>query len=97
MPAVALVVGWATMLPIAALRHRSGTEFAGPVPEDPPSLTLSEQFGFDFQLAEAEPAEPADTRAAKPVPVELHHATSVGLLYPADWSTARSFLSSGAR
>ena len=68
-PAVALVVGSATMLPIAALRHRGGTEFAGPVPEDPPSLILREQFGFDFRLPETEPAEPADTRAAKPVRV----------------------------
>ena len=80
-PAVALVVGSATMLPNAALRHRSGTEFAGPVPEDPPSLTLSEPFGFDFRLAETEPAEPAATRAAKPVRVQWHHATSVGLQY----------------
>ena len=80
-PAVALVVGSATMLPIAALRHRGGTEFAGPVPEDPPSLILREQFGFDFRLSETEPAEPADTPAAKPVRVEWHHATSVGLQY----------------
>ena len=80
-PAVALVVGSATMLPIAALRHRGGTEFAGPVPEDPPSLILREQFGFDFRLSETEPAEPAVTPAAKPVRVEWHHATSVGLQY----------------
>jgi murein endopeptidase len=80
-PAVALVVGSATMLPIGALRHRSATELAGPLPEDPPSLTFLEQFGVDFHLPETEPAEPAGTRAAKPVRVEWHHATPVGLQY----------------
>jgi hypothetical protein len=80
-PAVALVVGSAIMLPTAALRHRGGTEFVAPLPEDPPSLTLPEQQRLDLRLLKQEPAQPAHTRAAKPVRVEWHHATSVGLQY----------------
>jgi hypothetical protein len=80
-PAVALVVGSAIMLPTAALRHRGGTEFVGPLQEDPPSLTLPEQQRLDLRLLKQEPAQPAHTRAAKPVRVEWHHATSVGLQY----------------
>jgi Penicillin-insensitive murein endopeptidase len=79
-PAVALVVGSSTMLPIAAFRHRGGGEDAGPLLEDPPSLT----FGLDdfgFRLPEPEPDARADERATGPVRVEWHHATSVGLQY----------------
>jgi murein endopeptidase len=82
-PAVALVLGSATMLPIAALRHRGGTELASSPAEDPPSLTLHEQMRLDLRLPKTEPAKPAraHARAAKPVRVEWHHATSVGLQY----------------
>ena len=80
-PAVALVVGSATMLPIRALRHHGATEFVGPLPEDPPSMMLPEQLGLDLRLVEKEPAQPAGTGAAPPVRVQWHHATSVGLQY----------------
>ena len=50
-PAVALVLGSATMLPISALRHGSGGQDAGPLQEDPPSLT------FRFDLAGLEVPE----------------------------------------
>jgi murein endopeptidase len=82
-PAVALVIGSATMLPIAALRHRGGTEFAGPLPEDLPTLTFPEQLDFVLRLPKPEPAKPANphARVEKPVRVEWHHATSVGLQY----------------
>jgi murein endopeptidase len=80
-PAVAFVVGSATMLPIGGLRHRGGNELAGPFPEDPPTLISLEQFGSDFRLLETEPAESTDTHGAKPVRVAWHHASSIGLQY----------------
>ena len=78
-PAVALVLGSATMLPIAALRNRSPGQEAGPLLEDPPSLTFrADEFGF--RLPE-KPDPAVDAPAARPVRVEWHHATSVGLQY----------------
>lgn len=75
-PAVALVVGSATMLPIGVLRHRGGPE-AAPLPEDPPSLTFR-LADFGFQLPDrAQHAPPAE----KPVQIEWRRATSVGLQY----------------
>jgi hypothetical protein len=79
-PAVALVLGSTTMLPIAALRHRGGGEDAGPLLEDPPSLTFRlDEFGF--RLPERKPEARPDASATGPVRVEWHHATSVGLQY----------------
>ncbi len=85
-PALALVVGSATTLPIAAFGHRSGEQDAAPVLEDPPSLT----FGLDdfgFRLPERTPKPPPKVHARvaqpamEPVRVKWHHATSVGLQY----------------
>src|SRR6188508_1555964 len=54
-PAVALVLGSATMLPIAALRHGSAGA-AGPLLEDPPSLTFrADEFGFHLPRKPALP------------------------------------------
>jgi len=78
-PAVALVLGSATMLPIAALRHRAAAQDLGPLLEDPPSLTFrADEFGF--QLPE-KPAPPVKAPKTEPVRVEWHHARSVGLQY----------------
>jgi murein endopeptidase len=78
-PAVALVLGSATMLPIAALRQRAGAEEIGPLLEDPPSLTFrADEFGF--QLPE-KPAPPVPAPKAEAVRVEWHRAQSVGLQY----------------
>jgi Penicillin-insensitive murein endopeptidase len=76
-PAVALVVGSATMLPIAALRHRSGAQEFGPLLEDPPSLTLRVH---DFQFQPPEKTAPVESAPQMPR-VEWRHATSVGLQY----------------
>lgn len=89
-PAVALVLGSATMLSISALRHGSGGQDAGPLQEDPPSLT----FRFDFSRLEVpeapalrkgassrKPAARKLARAAEFGKVEWHRATSVGLPY----------------
>ncbi len=76
-PAVALVVGSATMLPIAALRHRSGAHEVGPLLEDPPSLTLRVH---DFQFQPPEQTAPVERAPSMPK-VEWRHATSVGLQY----------------
>jgi hypothetical protein len=77
-PAVALVVGSATMLPIAALRHRAA---AGerPLQEDPPSLTFRVE-DFQFRLPEL-PATAKPVPSPEPVQVEWRRATSVGLQY----------------
>ena len=85
-PALAVVVGSATTLSIAALRHREGGADVAAVLEDPPSLT----FGLDdlgFRLPEKQPKPTpkpdarARDRATEPIPVKWHHATSVGLQY----------------
>ena len=76
-PAVALVLGSSTMLPIAALRQRSGALDAGPLTEDPPSLTFRLD-DFAFQL----PVRRADVEATtETAQVDWHRATSVGLQY----------------
>jgi murein endopeptidase len=79
-PAVALLVGSATMLPIYALRHGGG-QGARPLAEDPPSLTFRL-----FEVPEAPaPRKQAPSRqpaAASELPrVEWGRATSVGLPY----------------
>lgn len=76
-PAVALVVGSATMLPIAALRQREGV--SGPLLQDPPSLTFRVE-DFQFRLPE-KPAPPAAEPAPKPVQIEWRQATSLGVQY----------------
>ena len=74
-PAVALVLGSATMLPIGALRQRgAGAEV--PLAEDPPSLTFRVDE-FRFQLPEKAPPVPE----VRPTTVEWRRATSVGLQY----------------
>jgi murein endopeptidase len=78
-PAVALVLGSATMLPIAALRHRASPQELAPLLEDPPSLTFrADEFGF--QLPE-KPAPPVKEPKTEAVRVEWHHARSVGVQY----------------
>jgi murein endopeptidase len=88
-PAVALVLGSATMGPIWAFRQSAGAAGAGPLPEDPPSLT----FQFDGLRAVVSEAPVPRTRSSserKPARklahtaftrVEWHRATSVGLPY----------------
>ena len=76
-PAVALVLGSATMLPIGALRHRSGGA-AVPLPEDPPSLTFRLD---DFQFRPPERTPAAEVEAPEPARVAWRRATSVGLQY----------------
>ena len=79
-PAVALVVGSATMLPIAAFRSREGAD-AGVLPEDPPSLTFRID-DFSFRLPEPEPKPDARAQAERSsAHVEWRRATSVGLQY----------------
>ena len=87
-PAVALVLGSATMLPIAALRG-SG-QSPGPLEEDPPSLTFRLD-DFRFKLPEAPVARtkavarPGDGNAlaagGRAVQIEWRQATSVGAPY----------------
>ena len=88
-PAVALVLGSATMLPIAASQH-FGAQDAGPLLEDPPSLTFRFELGalgipeapFLRQGAPSvKPAEHNLARASELGKVEWHHATSIGLPY----------------
>jgi murein endopeptidase len=82
-PAVALLVGSATMLPIAALRHRGGIPEPDPLLEDAPSLTFRLDW-LRFQPPQPSPEktkpEP-DPKARVPVRVHWHHATSIGLQY----------------
>ncbi len=78
-PAVALVVGSATMLPIAALRNRGGQELE-PLLADPPSLTFRLE-DFSFHLPEKSAAAPEPAKAAEPVEIEWRRGTSVGLQY----------------
>ncbi len=86
-PAVALVLGSATMLPVAALRSGNGHK-AGALQEDPPSLT----FRFDVGRLDVPGTEPLRTAAASAKgaaaalartkefeKVAWHRATSVGL------------------
>jgi hypothetical protein len=90
MPAVALVLGSATMLPIAALRHDGGGQGSSPLQEDPPSLTFllyPTRLGIPeapFLLQGASSVKPVVHSLAR-VPelgeVEWHHATSIGLPY----------------
>ena len=79
-PAVALVVGSATMLPIGALRHHRAAAAEGPLQEDPPSLTFRLDEGFQFRLPEL-PARVEPAPSSAPVEVEWREATSVGLQY----------------
>ncbi len=88
-PAVALVLGSATMLPISVLRHGSGGQDVGLLQEDPPSLT----FRLDLARLEVPEApflrngvsfrKPAANlaRATEFAKVEWHRATSLGLPY----------------
>jgi hypothetical protein len=89
-PAVALVLGSATMLPIAAFRHLSGAQETGLLEEDPPSLT----FRFDpagLEVPDAllsrkggssREASARTLAGATEFPsVAWHDATSVGLQY----------------
>ncbi len=84
-PAVALVLGSATMLPIAALRHGGGGA-AGPLQEDPPSLTFrADEFRFQLPKAPARAPRTEATRAAAKATelarIQWHQATSIGLPY----------------
>jgi hypothetical protein len=78
-PAVALVVGSATMLPIAALRSRAAAQDVEPLLVYPPSLTFRVE-DFQFRLPEP-PAPPAAEVAPERVRIEWGEATSIGLQY----------------
>ena len=105
-PAVALVVGSATMLPIAWLRHGEAARGAQPLQEDPPSLT----FHLDgAELTEAVDAPvrrwAAASLKAPATPASIRRPTSrtssggargpSACGTPAVWSTARSSRSVG--
>ena len=88
-PAVALVLGSATMIPIATFRQGSGGRDSGPLLSDPPSLTFRLN---DARFARNAPGsrtgastrEPARRTAAREKTlgrVEWHRAASVGLPY----------------
>ena len=89
-PAVALVLGSATMLPISALRHDAGRQGSGPLQEDPPSLTfrldltrlgIPEAPFLRRGASSRNPAERELARTSELGKVEWHHATSIGLPY----------------
>lgn len=89
-PAVALVLGSATMLTIAALRQDGGGQGSGPLQEDPPSLTFRldlTRLGIPeapFLRQDASFRNPADRELARTSElgkVEWHHAMSIGLPY----------------
>jgi hypothetical protein len=78
-PAVALVVGSASMLSVSALRQGGGARALGPLQVDPPSLP----FRLDVARAATRKAKAASGRAlaAAPVRIEWQQATSIGLPY----------------
>jgi len=86
-PAVALVLGSASMLSFAALRPASGAQRAGVLDEDPPSQTF--RFGFAGLEVSDVPAPPVvppaqrtpEAGAARYEQVDWHSATAVGLPY----------------
>ena len=85
-PAVALVLGSASMLSFAALRPASAGQRPGLLAEDPPSQTF--RFGLaGLEVAEVPappvvpPAQSSQPQAARYEPVDWHSATSVGLPY----------------
>ena len=89
-PAMALVLGSATMLPIAAVRHNGGGPGSGPLQEDPPSLTFRldlERLGIPeapFLRKNASSRKPVErrlTRASELEMVAWHRAASIGLPY----------------
>jgi hypothetical protein len=90
MPAMALVIGSATMLPIAAFRQSSGGQDSAALQEDPPSLTfrlgparleLPEPLFLRQGAPVRKPAATKVTPATKAAKVDWHRATSVGLPY----------------
>ena len=85
-PAVALVLGSASMLSFAALRPASAGPRTGLLQEDPPSQTF--RFGLAGLEVSDLPAAPVVPPAQVPVsrvaayePVDWHSATSIGLPY----------------
>jgi hypothetical protein len=79
-PAVALVLGSATMLPIAQLR--GGSQSAAPLGEDPPTLTyrLSDPRLHGLEESAARAAASGRTEeATSPARVDWNHAHSIGL------------------
>jgi penicillin-insensitive murein endopeptidase len=79
-PAVALVLGSATMLPIAALR--GGGPSATPLGEDPPTLTFRLNDPRLHGLEESAARAAASERQAQTAPtasVDWNHAHSIGL------------------
>ena len=106
-PAVALVVGSATMLPIAWLRHGEAARGAQPLQEDPPSLTFHlDRRGADGgrrrACAPLGRREPESRPVSRRRPGRPTSRTSSGAARgpsasgtPAVWSTARSSRSVG--
>jgi len=87
-PAVALVVGSASMLSVSAFRQGGAAQAAGPLQEDPPSLTVRldvsrlEAPSLLLEHREAQPPPPKPAAAAKEYPaVEWRNGSSVGLQY----------------
>jgi murein endopeptidase len=89
-PAVALVLGSATMLPVWALRQDGDGRASGALQEDPPSLTFRlyptrlgiPEMPFVRQSASSVKSVVHNlARAPEVAKVEWHHATSIGLPY----------------
>jgi Penicillin-insensitive murein endopeptidase len=89
-PAIALILGSTTMIPISAFRHGGAGQGVGPLHEDPPSVTFRFE-DFSFRLPEAPvprsrvPSRKSRVRALArstgAARVEWRRATSVGLPY----------------
>ncbi len=84
-PAVALVLGSASMLSFSALRPASGGQGARALQEDPPSQTFRFGLaGLEISDVPAAPVVPVPRHVERPprfATVEWHKATSVGLPY----------------
>jgi hypothetical protein len=91
-PAVALVLGSATMLPIAAIRHGGGGQGTRALEEDPPSLSFRLDAGplgvaeppflrDSRPVKQPKPVHREPTRASELASVKWHQATSAGLPY----------------
>lgn len=79
-PALALVVGSASMLSVSALRNRAGAHELQPLLEDPPSLTFRAK-DFGFQLPGRPTPGPSAVERPERAEVEWRTAASIGLQY----------------
>jgi len=83
---MALVIGSATMLPLAVFRDAGGRQGVGPLQADPPSLTFRlDRLRFEVPgravAADGDSSPTAPPHEATFEPVEWNGATSIGLQY----------------